>query len=80
MSLKASSFANRGSSTFTVAFGSGDTINLEIRMQSAVKLKLNPRRISTSSLAVVPGTRPVMHTNEKSVGKETLKMGPTSIK
>ena len=80
LSLELSSLANSGSSAFTVAFGSDDTIDLGIRTQSAVKLKPNPRRIPTSASGVVPGTRPVMHTSEKSAGKETLRIWPTSLK
>lgn len=80
LSLELSSLANSGSSTFTVAFGSNVTIDVETRTQSAVRLKPNPRRISTIASGVVPGTRPVMHTSEKSVGKETLGMWPTSLK
>lgn len=80
LSLELSSLANSGSSTFTVAFGSNDTMDLGIRTQSAVMLKPNPRRIPTTASGVVPGTRPVMHTSEKSVGKETLRMWPTSLK
>lgn len=80
LSLELSSLANSGSSTFTVALGSDNTVDLEIRTQSAVKLKPNPRRILTIASGVVPRTRPVMHAREESFGKETLRIWPTSLK